>query len=98
VANSEGKTLRSETKRSSRGQHRPSESASCAALLPLQDHQSSLEMLPFLFAFAVIHSGVRPFASGVRKRIGARAWRLLFARSAFHRPCWLEFFFGGGFF
>ncbi len=47
--------------------------------LALAPHRSSLMMLALLLGFAVLHSGgaaLRPWAEA---RVGARAWRLLFA-------------------
>ena len=43
------------------------------------DHRSSLVMLLLLLAFAVLHSGGASLRTWGEARIGARAWRLLFA-------------------
>ncbi len=43
------------------------------------DHHSSLVMLLLLLAFAVLHSGGASLRVWGEERIGARAWRLLFA-------------------
>ncbi len=42
-------------------------------------HHSSLVMLGLLLGFAVIHSGGASLRAWAEERIGARAWRLLFA-------------------
>ena len=42
-------------------------------------HHSSLVMLGLLIAFAVLHSGGASLRVWGEARIGARAWRLLFA-------------------
>jgi uncharacterized membrane protein len=42
-------------------------------------HHSSLVMLALLLAFALIHSGGAALRSRAEARIGARAWRLIFA-------------------
>jgi uncharacterized membrane protein len=43
------------------------------------DHRSSLVMLLLLLVFAVLHSGGASLRAWGEERIGARAWRLLFA-------------------
>jgi len=43
------------------------------------DHRSSLVMLLLLLGFAVLHSGGASLRTWGEARIGARAWRLLFA-------------------
>ncbi|MFL0732283.1 MAG: NnrU family protein, partial [Prochlorococcus sp.] len=42
-------------------------------------HHSSLVMLALLLVFAVIHSGGAALRSYAEARVGARAWRLIFA-------------------
>lgn len=53
----------------------------CLALLSggLTVHRSSLVMLALLLGFAVLHSGGAALRPWGEERIGARAWRLLFA-------------------
>lgn len=46
---------------------------------PSDPHHSSLVMLALLVAFAVLHSGGASLRTWGEQRIGARAWRLLFA-------------------
>ena len=45
----------------------------------MTDHHSSLVMLVLLLLFALIHSGGAALRSRAEERIGARAWRLIFA-------------------
>ena len=46
---------------------------------PSSPHHTSLVMLMLLLLFAVIHSGGAALRSRAEARIGARAWRLIFA-------------------
>ncbi len=55
----------------------PSESLAASLGGPL--HHSSLVMVALLLAFAVLHSGGASLRVWAEARIGARAWRLLFA-------------------
>ncbi|NMO85355.1 hypothetical protein HI855_09825 [Cyanobacteria bacterium 150NLHA] len=45
-------------------------------------HHSTLVMLVLLFLFAVIHSGGAALRSHAETKIGARAWRLIFAATS----------------
>ena len=45
----------------------------------MTDHHSSLVMLVLLLLFALIHSGGAALRTRAEERIGARAWRLIFA-------------------
>ena len=45
-------------------------------------HHSSIVMLILLVLFAVIHSGGASLRRRAETRIGARAWRLLFAAAS----------------
>ena len=48
----------------------------------MTDHHSSLVMLVLLLLFALIHSGGAALRSRAEERIGARAWRLIFAAAS----------------
>ena len=53
-----------------------------AEAIPGTVHHTSLVMLGLLVLFAVIHSGGAALRTQAEKRIGARAWRLLFAAAS----------------
>ena len=53
-----------------------------AEALPGSLHHTSLVMLVLLVLFAVIHSGGAALRTHAEARIGARAWRLLFAAAS----------------
>ena len=48
----------------------------------MTDHHSSLVMLVLLLLFALIHSGGAALRTRAEERIGARAWRLIFAAAS----------------
>jgi len=76
------------------GRQDPAQLRPFAALL--QTNQSSLEMHALLFAFAVIpQAGGAPCAFWGEKRIGARAWRLLFAALSTIGRCFVIGYFLG---